>query len=104
MGCCVSSSVAGEEYREAEVQQDEQLSKRDIRRAESLTAEGKADALLALIPSRMFTNGASDGACLFTQQGRKGTNQDAMVVWEVNIHLPHPNLNIYREQCFHSAS
>lgn len=98
MGCCVSSSVAGEEFREAEVQQDEKLSKGDIRRAESLTAEGKADALLALIPSRLFTNGASDGACLFTQQGRKGTNQDAMVVWEVSIHLPHLNLNIHREQ------
>ncbi|KAJ8621136.1 hypothetical protein MRB53_029665 [Persea americana] len=31
---------------------------------------------------RMFVNGASDVACLFTQQGRKGTNQDAMLVWE----------------------
>ncbi|KAK9292435.1 hypothetical protein L1049_020406 [Liquidambar formosana] len=30
----------------------------------------------------MFLNGASDVASLFTQQGRKGTNQDAMIVWE----------------------
>ncbi|OVA04148.1 Protein phosphatase 2C (PP2C)-like domain [Macleaya cordata] len=34
------------------------------------------------IPGRLFVNGASDAACLFTQQGRKGTNQDAMLVWE----------------------
>lgn len=34
---------------------------------------------------RMFVNGASDVACLFTQQGRKGTNQDAMLVWEVGF-------------------
>ncbi|EYU39712.1 hypothetical protein MIMGU_mgv1a008325mg [Erythranthe guttata] len=30
----------------------------------------------------MFLNGSSDVASLFTQQGKKGTNQDAMVVWE----------------------
>ncbi|XP_068643773.1 probable protein phosphatase 2C 66 [Aristolochia californica] len=34
------------------------------------------------IPGRMFVNGASEVACLFTQQGKKGTNQDAMLVWE----------------------
>ncbi|KAI0492737.1 hypothetical protein KFK09_027013 [Dendrobium nobile] len=34
------------------------------------------------IPGRMFLNGASKEASLFTQQGKKGTNQDAMVVWE----------------------
>ncbi|XP_039139852.1 probable protein phosphatase 2C 66 [Dioscorea cayenensis subsp. rotundata] len=33
-------------------------------------------------PGRMFLNGASEVACLFTQQGKKGTNQDAMIVWE----------------------
>ncbi|KAM0061618.1 putative protein-serine/threonine phosphatase [Helianthus debilis subsp. tardiflorus] len=34
------------------------------------------------IPGRMFLNGSSEVASLFTQQGKKGTNQDAMVVWE----------------------
>ncbi|KAK6934709.1 PPM-type phosphatase-like domain [Dillenia turbinata] len=34
------------------------------------------------VPGRMFLNGASEVSCLFTQQGRKGTNQDAMLVWE----------------------
>ncbi|XP_010485601.1 PREDICTED: probable protein phosphatase 2C 33 isoform X2 [Camelina sativa] len=34
------------------------------------------------VPGRMFLNGSSDAACIFTQQGKKGPNQDAMVVWE----------------------
>ncbi|KAJ9546112.1 hypothetical protein OSB04_025819 [Centaurea solstitialis] len=34
------------------------------------------------IQGRMFLNGSSEFASLFTQQGKKGTNQDAMVVWE----------------------
>ncbi|CAD6246082.1 unnamed protein product [Miscanthus lutarioriparius] len=37
---------------------------------------------LARVSGRMCGNGASAVACLHTQQGRKGTNQDAMVVWE----------------------
>ncbi|KAL6644593.1 hypothetical protein ACP70R_016201 [Stipagrostis hirtigluma subsp. patula] len=37
---------------------------------------------LARVSGRMCANGASAAACLHTQQGRKGTNQDAMVVWE----------------------
>lgn len=35
------------------------------------------------VAGKMCVNGASDVACLYTQQGKKGTNQDAMVVWEV---------------------
>ncbi|XP_059628654.1 probable protein phosphatase 2C 33 [Cornus florida] len=34
------------------------------------------------IPGRLFLNGSSEVSSLFTQQGRKGTNQDAMIVWE----------------------
>ncbi|XP_065873318.1 probable protein phosphatase 2C 33 [Euphorbia lathyris] len=34
------------------------------------------------IPGRLFLNGSSNIASLFTQQGKKGTNQDAMLVWE----------------------
>lgn len=39
---------------------------------------------LASIPNRIFTNGKSRASCIFTQQGRKGINQDAMIVWEVS--------------------
>lgn len=41
------------------------------------------DLSLHRIPGRLFTNGFTDMASLFTQQGKKGTNQDAMIVWEV---------------------
>ncbi|XP_047322120.1 probable protein phosphatase 2C 52 [Impatiens glandulifera] len=37
---------------------------------------------LSSIPNRIFTNGRSQTSCIFTQQGRKGVNQDAMIVWE----------------------
>ncbi|CAI0549844.1 unnamed protein product [Linum tenue] len=37
---------------------------------------------LASIPNRIFANGKSRSSCIFTQQGRKGINQDAMIVWE----------------------
>lgn len=40
------------------------------------------------IPGRLYLNGSSEVASLFTQQGKKGTNQDAMIVWEVKfLHL-----------------
>ncbi|KAI3787968.1 hypothetical protein L2E82_00501 [Cichorium intybus] len=34
------------------------------------------------MPNRIFTNRKSQSSCIFTQQGRKGVNQDAMIVWE----------------------
>ncbi|MCO5599405.1 hypothetical protein L7F22_053508 [Adiantum nelumboides] len=49
---------------------------------EALAAEAKTNELLARIPGRMCRNGASSSVCIFTQQGRKGTNQDAMVAWQ----------------------
>ncbi|KAF3776760.1 putative protein phosphatase 2C 33 [Nymphaea thermarum] len=44
--------------------------------------DSKREELLLKIPGRMFLNEASKVASLFTQQGRKGLNQDAMIVWE----------------------
>ncbi|KAI9086685.1 hypothetical protein K1719_031279 [Acacia pycnantha] len=37
---------------------------------------------LPSLPNRIFTNGKSRSSCIFTQQGKKGINQDAMIVWE----------------------
>ncbi|PSR85449.1 Protein like [Actinidia chinensis var. chinensis] len=37
---------------------------------------------LLQIPGRLFGNGNSSIASLYTQQGKKGTNQDAMISWE----------------------
>ena len=45
-----------------------------------------AEEELHRLPGRLYLNGASEVACLYSQQGKKGTNQDAMLVWEV-LHL-----------------
>ncbi|KAJ1435473.1 PPM-type phosphatase domain [Sesbania bispinosa] len=34
------------------------------------------------VPGRMFLNGSSEVASMYCKQGRKGINQDAMLVWE----------------------
>lgn len=45
--------------------------------------DSKMEIWLHRVPGRMCLNGCSDMASLFTKQGRKGVNQDAMIVWEV---------------------
>lgn len=45
-------------------------------------AAAEAERALHQIPGRLFANGSSHVASLYTQQGKKGTNQDAMIVWE----------------------
>lgn len=51
---------------------------------------GGEDRALHHIPGRLLANGATSVACLHTQQGKKGTNQDAMIVWEVLTSLSLP--------------
>lgn len=46
--------------------------------------EEQSEATVHRIPGRMFLNGSSEVASLYTQQGKKGMNQDAMIVWEVS--------------------
>lgn len=48
----------------------------------SSSFDRRKEEQLHRIAGRMFLNGSSDVASLFTQQGKKGTNQDAMIVWE----------------------
>lgn len=45
--------------------------------------DAKMELWLHRIPKRLFVNGSSEVACLFSKQGKKGINQDAMIVWEV---------------------
>ncbi|XP_071730296.1 probable protein phosphatase 2C 66 [Rutidosis leptorrhynchoides] len=46
-------------------------------------AGGRTDErLLHHVPGRLYNNGSCSTACLHTQQGKKGTNQDAMIFWE----------------------
>eukprot|EP00249_Psilotum_nudum_P020379 c27677_g1_i1 orf=849-2384(+) len=60
------------------------LWQKELRREtiEALVTEAKNDDQLAYFPGRMCSNGANNVACMFTQQGRKGTNQDAMILWQ----------------------
>lgn len=51
-------------------------------RSPSFNSQREREEQLHRIPGRMFLNGSSQAASLFTQQGKKGTNQDAMIVWE----------------------
>ncbi|MCO5558292.1 hypothetical protein L7F22_011871 [Adiantum nelumboides] len=49
---------------------------------EMLNAEAKVAEILSRMPSRICTNGSTFSACTFSKQGRKGVNQDCMLVWE----------------------
>ena len=51
---------------------------------DSMFEQQSEEATVHRIPGRMFLNGSSEVASLYTQQGKKGMNQDAMIVWEVS--------------------
>nr|GMC76296.1 probable protein phosphatase 2C 33 [Ipomoea batatas]GME19144.1 probable protein phosphatase 2C 33 [Ipomoea batatas] len=83
MGSCLSSesrsplqsptSAVGRKRKNSKKRPGSRNSSFDYRKEEQLHR----------IPGRRFLSGSNDVAALFTQQGKKGTNQDAMIVWEV---------------------
>jgi hypothetical protein len=46
------------------------------------------------VHGRIIGNGVGNLSCMFTRQGKKGTNQDAMVVWEVCIDLSYVPIDL----------
>lgn len=46
----------------------------------------KVEMKLHRVPGRFFLNASTDTASLFSKQGKKGINQDAMIVWEVSCY------------------
>ncbi|KFK30642.1 hypothetical protein AALP_AA6G008500 [Arabis alpina] len=84
MGSCLSSggrrrSVHGSSH----VRRRRKSSKRRPRSCtSSFDSIGEDEPLLHRIPGRLFLNGSTDTASLFSQQGKKGPNQDAMILWE----------------------
>ncbi|KAE8713326.1 putative protein phosphatase 2C 18 [Hibiscus syriacus] len=56
--------------------------KKGYSRKKSGSFDYRKGETLHRIPGRLFLNGSSGVASLYTQQGKKGTNQDAMIVWE----------------------
>lgn len=102
MGGCVSSSSSstcssrsnGEKVSH-ECLGISMFGRKRIRR--SLSDPAAALQHLSSIPNRIFTNGKSRTSCIFTQQGRKGINQDAMIVWEVSrVFTPRTVIGIFQ--------
>ncbi|MCL7032480.1 hypothetical protein MKW94_021871 [Papaver nudicaule] len=81
MGGCVSVSSSNNGDR---VSSSCLNTRSNARRRKKRSLSGRITTLqhLSHIPNRIFTNGKSKTSCIFTQQGRKGVNQDSMLVWE----------------------
>ncbi|WOG83035.1 hypothetical protein DCAR_0102209 [Daucus carota subsp. sativus] len=80
MGSCLSTESRGPMPSSPGVRKKKNSRKKLGSRNSSF--ESQREEQLHRIPGRMFLNGSSDVASMFTQQGKKGTNQDAMIVWE----------------------
>lgn len=91
MGSCLAGegpAGAGLAYSRASLSSEKRKDRMKLRRTTSSSSSSSAvDAKMELwlrrVPGRMCLNGCSDTASLFTKQGKKGVNQDAMIVWEV---------------------
>ncbi|KAJ1699839.1 hypothetical protein LUZ63_008351 [Rhynchospora breviuscula] len=85
MGMCISTETSSKRW-----PPEMRLSRRKQKVKERMPERGGGAAPtvdlpedeLNHVPHRMVSSGSSHVACLHTQQGKKGTNQDAMVVWE----------------------
>lgn len=53
-------------------------------RTDSSSLDSNMETWLHRVPGRLFLNGSSEVASLFSKKGKKGINQDAMIVWEVS--------------------
>ncbi|KAF3517843.1 hypothetical protein DY000_02064331 [Brassica cretica] len=85
MGLCHSvdrttGKEPGETSSTAELADDRSGSGR-WRRPRDLKGGGEVEGVQE-VSGRLISNGSSEIACLYTQQGKKGTNQDAMLVFE----------------------
>ncbi|KAJ0231775.1 protein phosphatase 2C 18 [Hirschfeldia incana] len=85
MGLCYSvdrttGKEPGETSTTAETVED-RLGSGRWRRPRDLKGGGEVEGVQE-VSGRLISNGSSEIACLYTQQGRKGTNQDAMLVFE----------------------
>ncbi|KAJ8556043.1 hypothetical protein K7X08_022801 [Anisodus acutangulus] len=94
MGICYSSSKG--KSSEGECDGKNESKKIDLKLRKSSSSNGDFSTFISKlsggsgvigegleqIPGRLIGNGGSSVACLYTQQGKKGINQDAMLVWE----------------------
>ncbi|XP_051121443.1 probable protein phosphatase 2C 33 [Andrographis paniculata] len=81
MGSCLSSESRSPLPRSPMgIRKTKSLKRRP--KSQGLSYDLRKEELLHRTVGRMFLNGSSDIASLFTQKGKKGINQDAMIVWE----------------------
>ncbi|KAF6142277.1 hypothetical protein GIB67_039984 [Kingdonia uniflora] len=85
MGLCTSREVAtssSSSSSSVSVRIDDTTTTTLVVRGGIEEEEDDDDDVVHRISGRYFLNASTDTACLFTQQGRKGPNQDAMLLWE----------------------
>ncbi|KAF3791750.1 putative protein phosphatase 2C 33, partial [Nymphaea thermarum] len=85
MGSCLSAEGSSPRSPYSPTASSSKSRKRGVKKkhgTKNPASDSKREDQLRKIPGRMFLNGASKVASLFTQQGKKGINQDAMIVWE----------------------
>ncbi|XP_038710976.1 probable protein phosphatase 2C 33 isoform X2 [Tripterygium wilfordii] len=90
MGSCLSiggrSAAHGNGYVPAPLPPSSSVGKRKSfsrkRPSSSSFPLSEMEMSLHRIPERIFLNGSTEVASLFSKQGKKGINQDAMIVWQ----------------------
>ncbi|XP_072979964.1 probable protein phosphatase 2C 33 [Typha angustifolia] len=85
MGSCLSSSASdgrSDSSWSGPASPSSDAGRRHRKKGRRRSGLRSSEEELLKIPGRMAANGASSVASMFTQQGKKGTNQDAMLVWE----------------------
>lgn len=103
MGLCHSvdrttGKEPGETSSTAELADDRSGSGR-WRRPRDLKGGGEVEGVQE-VSGRLISSGSSEIACLYTQQGKKGTNQDAMLVFEVRFLYIHSIFFSNSFRCF----
>lgn len=87
MGSCLSADGSSAVSYTAAPSSPSSSSSRKKNNSRKIKRSSSLEMWLHRIPGRIFLNGSTDNASLFTRQGKKGINQDAMIFWEVNIIL-----------------
>lgn len=83
MGSCMSSNskILSEKRKQGKGKDAPPDSTAPNKRMKSRNREAELEDA-GHLPRKITINGATNIACLFTRQGQKGPNQDAMIVWE----------------------
>lgn len=85
-GCCTCQRVRIERYDGYRV---ENANYREEREVEDDEYNDHGIVGIATFGAHVRLHGSSKYVSMFSQQGKKGINQDAMTVWEVNFLHPH---------------